>query len=139
MTEATPPADAATPRPAEFRSLEALGPVRGAYNHLADAGDVVFTAAIGPFDPATGSTPEGATAQAEAVIDNLETALASVHLGLADVVKVTIIVEDFAANFAAVEAVYARRFAAPYPVRTVFGAQLPGPLVAMDVTALRRS
>ncbi len=122
----------------EFRTVAALGTPYGAYSHLAEVNGVVYSSGIGPFDAATGSIPDGIEAQSEAVIDNLERGLADVGLTLRDVVKVTIIVEDFAVNFPAVNAVYAQRFPQPYPVRTVLGAALPGPLVAMDITAVRQ-
>lgn len=122
---------------AEFRNVEALGTTYGAYSHLAEVNGVVYSSGIGPFDAATGRIPEGITTQTEAVVDNLERCLADVGLTLRDVVRVTVIIEDFADNFSAVNAVYARRFPQPYPVRTVLGAVLPGPLVAMDITAVR--
>ncbi len=121
----------------EFRNVGALGTPYGAYSHLAEVQGVIYSSGIGPFDAATGSIPDGIEAQSEAVIDNLERGLADVGLTLRDVVKVTVIVEDFASNFSTVNAVYARRFPQPFPVRTVLGAALPGPLVAMDITAVR--
>lgn len=121
----------------EFRNVAALGAPYGAYSHLVEVNGFVHSSGIGPFDAATGSIPEGIAAQAEAVVDNLERALEDVGLVLRDVVKVTVIIEDFAVNFPAVNDVFARRFPQPYPVRTVLGAALPGPLVAMDITAVR--
>ncbi|WP_427015991.1 RidA family protein [Pseudarthrobacter sp. P1] len=120
-----------------FLTVPGLGRPYGAYSHLAEVNGMVYSSGIGPMDPATGTVPEGITAQAEAAVDNLETGLAAVGLTLRDVVKVTVVIEDFAANFAAVNEVYARRFPQPYPVRTVLGAALPGPLVAMDIMAAR--
>lgn len=122
---------------AEFHNVTALGTPYGAYSHLAEVNGVVYSSGIGPFDAATGSIPDGIEAQAEAVLDNLERGLAHVGLTLREVVKVTVIIENFAMNFPAVNEVYARRFPQPYPVRTVLGGALPGPLVAMDITAVR--
>lgn len=124
-------------RAAQFRNVDTLGTPYGAYSHLAEVNGVVYSSGIGPFDAATGGVPEGIVAQAEAVVDNLERGLADVGLSLLDVVKVTVLIEGFPENFPAVDAVYARRFPQPYPVRTVLGAALPGPLVAMDITAVR--
>jgi len=120
-----------------FTTVDALGAPYGAYSHLSEVNGVVYSSGIGPFDAVTGRVPDGIEAQAEAVVSNLETGLAAVGLSLHDVVKVTVIVEDFAANFPTVNAVFARRFPQPYPVRTVLGGALPGPLVAMDVMAVR--
>ena len=120
-----------------FTTVDALGAPYGAYSHLVEVNGVVYSSGIGPFDAATGRVPDGIEAQAEAVVGNLETGLAAVGLSLHDVVKVTVIVEDFAVNFPTVNAVFSRRFPRPYPVRTVLGGALPGPLVAMDVMAVR--
>ncbi|PWB96925.1 RidA family protein [Salinibacterium hongtaonis] len=120
-----------------FSDVPALGEPRGAYSFIAEAGGLVFSAGIGPFTPDNAPLSSDAAEQTESVIDNIESALAVVGLGLGDVVKVTVMVQNFAADFAAVTEVYGRRFPQPYPVRTVFGADLPGPLVAMDVTAVR--
>lgn len=122
---------------AEFRNVIALGSPYGAYSHLVEVNGVVHSSGIGPFDAATGSIPESIYAQADAVVDNLELGLADVGLTLREVVKVTVIIEEFATNFPAVNEVFARRFPQPYPVRTVLGAALPGPLVAMDIMAVR--
>jgi 2-iminobutanoate/2-iminopropanoate deaminase len=106
----------------------------GPYSHLAVANGFVFTAGFGPQDPATGAVPDGISAQTEAVIANVERALAEVGLDLSHVVKVTAHLADLA-DFAAYNTVYERMFPAPYPVRTTVGSQLHGILVEIDVVA----
>ena len=106
----------------------------GPYSHLAVVGGLVFTAGFGPQDPETNAVPEGIEAQTEAVIGNVERALAQVGLDLSHVVKVTAHLADLA-DFAAYNAVYQRLFPAPYPVRTTVGSQLGGILVEIDVVA----
>jgi 2-iminobutanoate/2-iminopropanoate deaminase len=106
----------------------------GPYSHIAVAGGLVFTAGFGPQDPATGAVPEGIQAQTEAVIGNIERALAQVGCALSDVVKVTAHLATLA-DFAAYNGVYERLFPAPYPVRTTVGSQLAGILVELDVVA----
>lgn len=106
----------------------------GPYSHVAVAGGLVFTAGFGPQDPATGAVPEGIEAQTEAVIRNIERALAQVGCALSDVVKVTAHLATLA-DFAAYNGVYERMFPAPYPVRTTVGSQLAGILVELDVVA----
>jgi len=106
----------------------------GPYSHLAVVGGLVFTAGFGPQDPETNAVPEGIGAQTEAVIRNVERALAQVGLDLSHVVKVTAHLADLA-DFAAYNAVYERLFPAPYPVRTTVGSQLGGILVEIDVVA----
>ena len=106
----------------------------GPYSHLAVANGFVFTAGFGPQDPATGAVPPTVEAQTEAVIRNVERALAEVGLDLSHVVKVTAHLADLA-DFAAYNGVYERMFPAPYPVRTTVGSQLNGILVEIDVVA----
>lgn len=106
----------------------------GPYSHLAVAAGLVFTAGFGPQDPQTGAVPDGVEAQTEAVIRNVERALAEVGLDLSHVVKVTAHLADLA-DFAAYNGVYERMFPAPYPVRTTVGSQLHGILVEIDVVA----
>src|SRR5438093_1558166 len=106
----------------------------GPYSHLAVAGGFVFTAGFGPQDPESGTVPDGIEAQTEAVIRNVERALAEVELDLSNVVKVTAHLADLA-DFAAYNAVYERTFPVPYPVRTTVGSQLNDILVEIDVVA----
>ena len=111
----------------------------GPYSHVVQAGDVVWTAGFGPQDPATGRVPDGIEQQTEQVIDNVESALRVVGLGLADVVKATVHLQHLERDFPAYNAVYARRFPQPYPVRTTVGSELLGILVEIDVVAVRPS
>jgi enamine deaminase RidA (YjgF/YER057c/UK114 family) len=63
--------------------------------------------------------------------------LAADHATLADVVKVTVHLSD-PALFGRYNAVYARRFKPPYPVRTTVGSDLrslPGMLIEADCIA----
>jgi reactive intermediate/imine deaminase len=106
----------------------------GPYSHVVVAGGFAFTAGFGPQDPATGQVPDGIEAQTEAVIRNVERALAVAGLDLSHVVKVTAHLADLA-DFAAYNTVYGRLFPAPYPVRTTVGSQLSGILVEIDVVA----
>jgi 2-iminobutanoate/2-iminopropanoate deaminase len=75
--------------------------------------------------------------QTEQAIDNMLAVLEADGASLGDVVKVTVHLSD-TALFARYNAVYARRFAKPYPVRTTVGSDLghsPGMLVEMDCVA----
>ena len=106
----------------------------GPYSHIAVANGFVFTAGFGPQDPQTGAVPDGVGAQTEAVIRNVERALAEVGLDLSHVVKVTAHLADLA-DFPAYNVVYERMFPAPYPVRTTVGSRLNNILVEIDVVA----
>jgi reactive intermediate/imine deaminase len=109
----------------------------GAYSHVVEVNGMVFTAGFGPQDPATGEVPEGVAAQTEQVISNVATALATVGLTLADVVKTTVHLEHLHRDVAEYNAVYESRFPEPYPVRTTVGSTLANILVEIDVVAVR--
>ena len=109
----------------------------GPYSHVVEANGTVWTAGFGPQNPSTGEVPEGVAAQTAQVIDNLETALRIVGLGLRDVVKATVHLDEIQRDFAEYNRVYEQRFPAPYPVRTTVGSDLPGILVEIDVVAVR--
>jgi 2-iminobutanoate/2-iminopropanoate deaminase len=113
-------------------------PPQGAYSQGWRAGDFIFVTGTGPVDPQTGKLAgESIEEQTEQVITNMESVLAADKASLADVVKVTVHLSD-TALFARYNAVYARRFAPPYPVRTTVGGDLrmlPGMLIETDCIA----
>ncbi len=113
-------------------------PPQGAYSQGWRAGDFIFVTGTGPIDPATGKlvgdTIEQQTSQ---TIDNMLSILEADGASLADVVKVTAHLSD-TSLFTRYNAVYAQRFAKPYPVRTTVGSDLghaPGMLVELDCVA----
>ena len=110
----------------------------GPYSQAVRAGGLVFLSGQIPLDPATGQIVHGdITAQADRVMKNLGAILAAAGLGFGDVVRTTIYLADLT-HFAAVNEVYARFFAAPYPARvTVQVAALPrASLVEIDAIAI---
>ena len=111
---------------------------QGAYSQGWRAGDFIFVTGTGPVDTATGKLAgDSIESQTEQVISNMETVLAADGATLADVIKVTVHLSD-TALFSRYNAVYARRFSAPYPVRTTVGSdlrQLPGMLIEADCIA----
>jgi len=113
-------------------------PPRGAYSQGWRAGDFIFVTGTGPINAQTGTLAgESIEEQTEQVITNMESVLAADGASLADVVKVTVHLSD-TALFARYNAVYARRFTSPYPVRTTVGSdlrQLPGMLIEADCIA----
>src|SRR5579864_9345531 len=115
-------------------------PPMGAYSQGWRAGDFIFVTGTGPIDPATGKMA-GSTIeeQTEQTITNMATVLEADGATLADVVKVTVHLSD-PSVFARYNAVYARRFPKPYPVRTTVGSDLsaaPGMLIEMDCIAYK--
>lgn len=111
---------------------------QGAYSQGWRAGDFIFVTGTGPVDAASGKLAgDTIEAQTDQVITNMESVLAADHASLADVIKVTVHLSD-TALFARYNSVYARRFSAPYPVRTTVGSdlrQLPGMLIEADCIA----
>lgn len=82
--------------------------------------------------------PGDVAQQAEQVMHNLEAVLRAAGMGFANVVRATIYLADIA-DFATVDAIYGRRFAAgSHPARaTVQAAALPkGARVEIDVVAV---
>jgi len=102
------------------------------------AGDFVFVTGTGPLDPVTGKlVGSDIEKQTEQTIDNIAAILAADGATLGDVVKVNVHLSD-TGLFARYNAVYAKRFAKPYPVRTTVGSDLghtPGMLIEIDCVA----
>lgn len=121
---------------AEISTDDAPRPA-GAYSQAIVAGDFLYSAGLGPQDPRTGEVPEGVEAQTAQVMRNLAAVLAAAGLGLADVVRATVHLQDLHRDFAGFNATYERFVTAPYPVRTTVGSTLAGILVEIDVVAHR--
>ena len=115
-------------------------PPMGAYSQGWRAGDFIFVTGTGPVDPATGKmTGDTIEQQTEQTISNIEAILEADGATLADVVKVTVHLND-PGLFPRYNAVYARRFCKPYPVRTTVGSDLsaaPGMLIEIDCIAYK--
>jgi len=112
----------------------------GPYSHAVRAGALVYLSGQTPIDPATGGLVPGDVAvQAERVFANLAAVLEAAGATFDDVVKVNVYLTDMA-DFAAVNAVYARTFAEPFPARTTVAvAGLPlGARVEIEAVAERR-
>ena len=98
----------------------------GPYSQGISTDDLVFCSGQVGLDPATGELVAGGVeAQCERAIRNLEAVLDAGGCTLADVVKTTVFLVDIA-DFAAVNARYARFFPDPPPARSTFAvAALP--------------
>jgi enamine deaminase RidA (YjgF/YER057c/UK114 family) len=107
----------------------------GPYSHVVVDGGQVLTAGFGPHT--ADGVPADAETCAHAALDNLEAALATVGCALADVLRLTVLVDDLAVMLPAVDAALAARIPAPHPVRTVLqAAALPGGVpLALDAIA----
>jgi 2-iminobutanoate/2-iminopropanoate deaminase len=104
------------------RAPAAIGP----YSQAVVCGDLVFTAGQIPIDPASGEFVRGGiAAQTEQVLKNLSAVLEAAGSSLANVVKVTVFLEDMD-QFGAMNEVYARFFPVDPPARSAIEAsELP--------------
>lgn len=119
-------------------SEDAPRPV-GPYSQAVASGEHVFLAGQTPIDPETGALVAGDVAdQTDRCFDNLEAVLVAAGLSLDDAVKVNVYLTSMG-DFAAMNAVYARRFSEPYPARTTVAvAGLPlGARIEIELVARR--
>lgn len=89
----------------------------GPYSQALDTGTMLFVSGQLPVDPVTGEMADTVEAQAEQSLANLKAILSEAGLCTADVVKTVIFLADIQ-DFAAVNAVYAKAFSAPFPARS---------------------
>lgn len=111
----------------------------GPYSHAVLAGDFLYTSGQIPLVPETGKLAgDTVEEQAEQVLNNLAAVLASAGMTFADVVKTTVFITDLK-DFAAINAIYARRFPKDPPARScVQVAALPaGAKLEMELVAHR--
>lgn len=110
-------------------------PPQGAYSQGWRAGDFLFVTGTGPIHPVTGKlVGDSIEEQTEQTIENIAAILEADGASLGDVVKVNVHLSD-TSLFARYNAVYARKFSQPYPVRTTVGSNLghtPGMLIEID-------
>ncbi len=84
----------------------------GPYAQAIRAGDLLFASGQIPLDPATQQVVEGGIeAQTTRVLENLKAIAEAAGASLADAVKATVFLRDFA-DFAAMNAIYAQYLAA---------------------------
>ena len=106
----------------------------GPYSQAVRSGNTVFLSGQTPLDPATGQLVEGDIAtQTRRVFDNLLAVCTAAGGSFDQIVRVGIYLTDLG-DFAAVNAVMAEYFTAPYPARsTIEVAGLPrGAQVEVD-------
>jgi 2-iminobutanoate/2-iminopropanoate deaminase len=103
------------------RAPKPLGP----YSQAIVAGNTIYVAGQGPFNPQTGKMPEGFEAQAAQTFENIKAIVEAAGATLADVVKVNVYLADLA-NFQKMNEVYRRYFKEDYPARATVGTQLLG-------------
>ncbi|HYO58036.1 Rid family detoxifying hydrolase [Archangium sp.] len=110
------------------------------FSHAVRDGDRVYLSGQVGQDPSTGKLVAGdVAAQTQQVFENIATVLADAGSSMDDVVKVNVYLVDLA-DFAAMNGVYEKQFAQPYPARTTVAvAALPlGARVEIEVVARYR-
>jgi 2-iminobutanoate/2-iminopropanoate deaminase len=116
-----------------------LGPrAIGPYSQAIRANGLLFVSGQIPLDPRTQELLSGdITAQTERVLENLKGILEAGGSSLQKIVRTTVFLADMN-DFAAMNQVYGRYFAAPFPARsTVQVARLPRDVrVEIDAIAL---
>ncbi len=110
----------------------------GPYSHAVVINDMVFTSGQLGLIPETGKLPEGVEAQTEQALINLRNVLKASGTDMEHVLKTTVFVQDLA-DFAKVNAIYAKFFATNPPARScVQVAKLPaGGLVEIEAVAAK--
>jgi 2-iminobutanoate/2-iminopropanoate deaminase len=97
---------------------DALAPPVGPFSQAIRSGDFIFFSGQVAQDPATGKLVQGGIeAEARQLFKNLATLLEAAGKSFADVVKANVfltVIQDFAA----INAIYAEQFDAPFPART---------------------
>lgn len=108
----------------------------GPYSQAINTGSLLFVSGQIPVNPETGEIPEGISAQAAQSLKNLSAILEAAGLSTANVVKTTVFLADMA-DFAAMNAEYAKAFDEPFPARSAVAVRdLPkGVLVEIEAIA----
>ena len=117
------------------RAPAAIGP----YSQAIQAGNTIYVSGQIPIDPATGAfAGNDITTQTRQSLTNIKAILAEAGADMSNVVKTTVLLADIA-DFAAMNAVYAEFFTAPFPARAAFqAAALPkNALVEIECVAVK--
>ncbi len=92
----------------------------GPYSQAIQAGNTFYISGQLPIDPATGVFPgDDISVQTEQSLKNLAAILEEAGMTMANVVKTTVLLSDIA-DFAAMNAVYAKFFTGTCPARAAF-------------------
>lgn len=92
----------------------------GPYSQAIQAGNTIYVSGQLPIDPATGAfAGNDIASQTRQSLTNMKHILNAAGADMCDVVKTTVLLADIG-DFAAMNAVYAEFFTAPYPARAAF-------------------
>jgi enamine deaminase RidA (YjgF/YER057c/UK114 family) len=107
------------------------------YSRAVVDGDWVFVSGTTGFDYATMTLADGAVAQCEQALKNIEAALAEAGSSLADVVRVIYVLPD-AADFEPCWPVLRRHFGEVRPAATMISAGLIDPRIRIEIQVTAR-
>jgi 2-iminobutanoate/2-iminopropanoate deaminase len=110
----------------------------GPYSQAVEVAGTLYVSGQIPIDPATGKMVEGIEAQTEQVFANIAAILDAAGYTFDDVVKSTVLLADMA-DFATVNAIYARHYTRDMPARACYAVRtLPaGALVEIETVAVK--
>lgn len=92
----------------------------GPYSQAIEAGSTIYVSGQLPIDPVTGAfAGNDIASQTRQSLTNIKNILAEAGTDMSSVVKTTVMLADIA-DFAAMNAVYAEFFSAPYPARAAY-------------------
>ena len=116
------------------KAPQAIGP----YSQAVAVGEFLYASGQIPLSAEGAMVPGGVPEQTEQCLRNVREILSASGLTMKDVVKTTVFMTDLG-QFAAMNEVYGKHFANPYPARsTVQVAALPkGAAVEIEVVAVR--
>lgn len=111
----------------------------GGYAQARWAGDTLYLAGVGPYDPVS-RTVVGAdiAAQTAQTLSNAQATLKAAGLDFADVISTTAFLADLDRDWRGFDEAYSRALSDPYPARATVGAQLKGILVELVMVARAR-
>lgn len=107
----------------------------GPYSQAISTGSLLFVSGQIPVNPETGEIPEGISAQAAQSLKNLSAILEAAGLSTANVVKTTVFLADMA-DFAAMNAEYAKAFDEPFPARSAVAVRDLPKSVLVEIEAI---
>jgi 2-iminobutanoate/2-iminopropanoate deaminase len=106
-------------------------PPAGPYSHAVRAGNTIYLAGQGPFDPQTGEQPESFEDQVRLTFENLERTARAAGGSLADAVRIGVYLVDMD-DFEVMNRVYEDMVAEPRPARTTVQSNLKGLAIEVD-------
>ncbi|QAT50287.1 RidA family protein [Caproiciproducens sp. NJN-50] len=92
----------------------------GPYSQAIQTGDTVYVSGQLPIDPTTGEFPsDDVKVLTQQALDNIRAILKEANMDLSNIVKTTVLLDSMS-DFAAMNEVYGKNFAKPYPTRAAF-------------------